>query len=297
MTDKNKPVSLFQRYKKDFDYCEKIIRKHSTSFYAAFSTLPKEKAMSVYAIYAFCRKADDIVDEDSNVEGLERLREELRLFEAGQEVDHPVWRALRVVFTNYQMDISPFYDMITGQKMDLVFEQPETQRDLEVYSYHVAGSVGLMMLPLLTDEPECIKEEAIALGEAMQITNILRDVGEDLRNSRIYLPKEVMQKFGYTKEMLKSQLRNDTFIALWEFEANQAEKAYSRAIRLLPALHEEAKKPLLLSLLFYREILEAVRANDYQCFTQRNHVSKRRKLQLLQEAEEMLRESSLQLSR
>lgn len=132
MINNYKEGILFTKHKKDFEYCEKIIKKHSKTFYAAFSSLPKEKAMSVYAVYAFCRKADDLVDEEFNMEGLIQLEEELRLFEKGEEVDHPLWRALRVVFSTYNMDINPFYDMLTGQKMDLDFKQP-TQTQIIFY--------------------------------------------------------------------------------------------------------------------------------------------------------------------
>lgn len=292
MINKQKLSPMFQTFKEDFQFCEQIIKEHSKSFYAAFSTLPKQKAMSVYAIYPFCRLADDIVDEEANLAKLNQLEEELKLFEQGREVDHPIWRALRVVFSTYKMDINPFYDMITGQKMDLNFTQPQTQKELEEYSYYVAGSVGLMMLPLLTDDIGEIQEEAIALGTAMQITNILRDIGEDLQNNRVYLPVEIMENHGYTSRTLEHKLINDAFINLWEFEASEAEKHYESALRMLPFLNQEAKRPLLLSLLFYREILEAVRESNYQCYTKRNHVSKKRKLQLLQVAEDILMETT-----
>ena len=289
MIKKSKQTELFKKHKADFDYCEKIIKKHSKSFYAAFSTLPKEEAMSVYAIYAFCRLADDIVDETADEKKLGQLRSELELFEKREEPDYPIWRALRVVFDTYEMDIGPFYDMITGQEMDLTFEQPKTQKDLEDYSYYVAGSVGLMLLPLLTPNPKEVKEDAIALGVAMQITNILRDVGEDLENNRVYLPQEVMKEYGYTEEMLQNKEINQTFIDLWEHEAKLAERYYDQSLQLIEKMYEQGKKPLLLSLLFYKEILEAVRLSNYDCFTKRNVVSKRRKLELLKEASSFLR--------
>lgn len=279
---------MFLEHKEDFEYCEQIIKEHSKSFYAAFSTLPKQKAMSVYAIYAFCRRADDIVDEAFDSKRLSRLKEDLNRFEKGEVRDHPVWRALKVVFETYEMDIAPFYDMITGQEKDLSFTQPQTQADLEEYSYYVAGSVGLMLLPLLTDTPKKFQKEAIALGVAMQITNILRDIGEDLENGRIYLPQEVMDTHDYTTDMLENKTINEAFIALWEYEAKIAEAYYEQSLNLVYNMNEEAKKPLLLSLSFYKEIINAVRANGYQCFDQRNVVGKRRKLELLKEADQLL---------
>lgn len=289
MTTTQNSSNLFNEYKEDFAYSEEIIKKHSKTFYAGFSLLPKEEAMSVYAVYAFCRKADDLVDEESNAEGLKKLHEDLKLFEEGNEKDHPVWRALRVVFTTYDMDIAPFYEMIEGQEKDLAFTQPETQEELEDYSYYVASSVGLMLLPLLAKHPEKLKEDAVALGKAMQITNILRDIGEDLENDRIYLPKKVMEKFGYTRDMLERHEINEEFIALWEYEAKKAEAYYEQSLNLLDHLNKEAQKPLYLSLIFYREILEVVRQNNYNCFTKRAVVGKRRKMRLFKQAEKKLK--------
>lgn len=289
MTEKYKLKESFKAHKADFDYCEKIIKKHSKSFYAAFSTLPQQEAMSVYAVYAFCRKADDIVDETANAEELNRLKNELALFEKGEEPDHPVWRALRVVFDTYEINIKPFYDMIKGQEMDLSFEQPQTQEDLEDYSYYVAGSVGLMLLPLLAPRADELTDDAIALGVAMQITNILRDVGEDIDNDRVYLPREVMEQFGYTTEMLQNKELNQAFINLWEHEATLAEEYYEQGMNLIVHMYDYAKKPLLLSLLFYKEILEAVRLSDYNSLTKRNSVSTKRKLSLLREATSFLK--------
>lgn len=289
MTTTQNSSNLFREYKEDFTYCEQIIKKHSKTFYAGFSLLPKEEAMSVYAVYAFCRKADDLVDEEANAEGLKNLKEDLKLFEEGKEKDHPVWRALRVVFSTYDMDIAPFYEMIEGQEIDLSFTQPETQEELEDYSYYVASTVGLMLLPLLSKQPKKLKEDAIALGKAMQITNVLRDVGEDLDNERLYLPKHVMEKFGYTREMLERHDINEEFIALWEYEAEIAEAYYEKSLNLLEGLNKEARKPLYLSLIFYREILEVVRENNYNCFTKRAVVSKRRKMMLLKQADKKLK--------
>lgn len=234
-----------------------------------------------------------MVDEAGNTQGLRIMRKELRLFEAGEKIDHPIWRALRVVFETYEMDITPFYDMIIGQEMDLSFEQPETQEDLETYSYYVAGAVGLMLLPLLTDEPKKVQEDAVALGTAMQLTNILRDVGEDFQNNRVYLPKEVMAKYGYTEKMLEKKERNQAFKNLWEYEAQEAEKYYKQSLNLIDEMNETAKKPLLLSLLYYREILEVVRLNRYNCFSKKTIVGKRRKVELFKQAGDMLKRGVL----
>src|SRR5699024_9646010 len=115
---------------KAYRYCEEIIKEHSKSFYYAFSRLPKEQAKAVYAIYAFCRSADDSVDEvpstKRQIKGIHQLEEALRQFEKGTRLSHPMWIALGDVFDRYPMEFQPFYDQLTGQKMDIQFQQPAT---------------------------------------------------------------------------------------------------------------------------------------------------------------------------
>ncbi|KAB5910035.1 phytoene/squalene synthase family protein, partial [Bifidobacterium adolescentis] len=212
----------FQEYQKDFAYCESIIKKNSKSFYLAFSQLPKRKAQSVYAVYAFCRRADDLIDRDNNQAGLRQLERQLLDFNEGKVLNDPVWRALSVVFDNFPMVTAPFFDMLTGQRKDADFKQPETRKDLEEYCYYVAGSVGLMLLPLLTERPTDLVVPAKKLGEAMQLTNILRDVGEDYQMGRIYLTKEDMTRFGVATTMLKEKQAQTQLVALWESLAKQA---------------------------------------------------------------------------
>lgn len=131
----------FSSQQTDFLACEKIIKHHSKTFYFAFSKLPKEQAQSIYAIYTFCRVADDTVDEEKDAQKLQQLFQELESFEAGSVPNHPMWLALEAVFSEFPMDIRPFYDMLIGQRIDLNFQQPKTQQELLDYAYYVAGSV------------------------------------------------------------------------------------------------------------------------------------------------------------
>ncbi|MDG0792191.1 squalene/phytoene synthase family protein [Cohnella ginsengisoli] len=263
----------------DFAYCEAIIKKHSKSFYYAFSQLPPEKAKAVYAIYAFCRTADDCADSnglpEQKLASLQRLKEELDGFRKGSEADHPLWRALRHVFTEYDMDIGPFYDQLAGQFMDLEFSSPKDMRALESYSYHVAGSVGLMLLPVLASKAEDdLRPSAVKLGIAMQITNILRDVGEDLQQKqRIYLPEEEMARFRYSPADLRQGVINENFVRLWERLANHAEALYDQFHGSLDAFDADSKRPLALSVGLYRAILDAVRESGHDCFSKRNYVT------------------------
>lgn len=257
----------------DFEYCEEIIRRHSLSFYTAFSALPAQKARSVYAIYAFCRLADDCIDERQNLAELQQLERELERFFEGHTPDTPVWRALRVVFNSFDMDPWAFRAMIDGQKKDYTFSQPQTQNDLEAYCYLVAGSVGLMLLPVLSSLHRTWRQQAVHLGVAMQLTNILRDVGEDYQRGRVYFPAECMEKYGYTMEDLASQTVDKRFKALWEHQAKRAEELYLSFEKAIPLLDDDSVVPVLSASRLYGGILQAVRGNEYNCFTKRAIVS------------------------
>lgn len=271
----------------DFAYCEAIIKKYSTSFYYAFSQLPQEKASAVYAIYAFCRTADDIVDShtphvDKRAE-LNRMKEELDLFAREEEVSHPLWRALRHVFTSYpKLEVQPFYDQLTGQFMDLNFSSPATLDELERYSYYVAGSVGLMLLPIIASGATAdLHDVAIELGIAMQLTNILRDIGEDWHTKqRIYLPTEELLRYGYTRDNLLAGIIDTSFIELWENIASRAEALYEGFYNHIELFDQDSRLPLQLSARLYSGILDAVRSNDYDCLSKRSYVTKTRMTQI-----------------
>lgn len=280
----NKQIYTFSSQQADFAVCEKSIKKHSKTFYFAFSQLPKEQAQSIFAIYAFCRTADDIVDLTKNSDELARLYEKLEAFEQGEIPDEPIFRALAVVFDHYEMEIQPFYDMLNGQAKDLEFKQPNTLADLQEYAYYVAGSVGLMLLPILSKHAPEIQEPAKKLGEAMQITNILRDIGEDYRMGRIYLPQEMMTQFHVCNADLGADRPNSQLIELWEYLAQIAEQAYDESLDMLPLIEPAARKPLYLAAVVYREILTEIRTHQYQMLTKRQAVGRIRKLELFHQA-------------
>lgn len=291
-TGKDSLSPLFKEHLSDFDYCEAIIKEQSKSFYSAFSRLPREKALSVYAIYAFCRTADDSIDIYHDKNRLAQLKQELTEFQAGKVPDKPIWRALNVVFRTYPMDVVPFYEMLEGQEMDIDFQQPQTQKELEAYCYYVAGTVGMMLLPLLSKKADSIREQAKSLGTAMQLTNILRDVGEDYEADRIYFPTQEMAANQLTEIELARAKISSNFIALWEFEAQRAEELYEFSLTMLPVIDADCREPLLLALYLYRDILAVIRENDYECFTQRHYVPKERRLLLYYQVKKALKKLS-----
>ncbi|MFJ7754043.1 phytoene/squalene synthase family protein [Peribacillus muralis] len=274
---------------KDYRYCEDIIKQNSKSFYFAFLGLPKEKANAVYAIYAFCRIADDSVDlgghRSEKINALNRIKQELSLFQANKEMDQPLWRALRDVFTRYEMDIQPFFDQLNGQRRDIDFTIPQTMVEVEEYSYYVAGTVGLMLLPIIASESkQDLTQQAISLGVAMQITNILRDVGEDYRkNDRIYLPLSEMKSESYTEEDIKKAIISIGFIRIWEKMARRAEELFDEFQEGVHYFDKDSQFQVLLSARLYRGILNAVRDNKYDCLLKRNFISPEEMEQIQQE--------------
>lgn len=281
----------FEYHAQDFAWCEQVIKRNSKSFYRAFSVLPYEKRESVYAVYAFCRAADDSVDVHASRARLDSLHNHLVLFLAGSVPDEPLWRALAVAFDRFDFERQPFFDMLEGQRRDLLFNQPDTMNDLEEYGYYVAGSVGLMLLPLLharTKASTTLRESAVALGVAMQLTNILRDVGEDWDNGRVYLPRTVLDEAGYPASALATHEVNASFVHAWEAVAHRSEELYRPMERNVFELDDDSRLATLTSLFLYRGILDQVRADDYACFRQRSRVPHGKSLQLVAAARSLL---------
>ncbi|RLQ97232.1 phytoene/squalene synthase family protein [Falsibacillus albus] len=267
-----------------YQICEGIIRKHSKTFFKAFSLLPREKKNAVWAIYAFCRKVDDIVDEGLYPEkGLLAFEAEFHAFmNHCFSTDDPLWVALHDVFSNYHMDRSAFLAMIKGQKMDLEGRRYQDVSSLLDYSYHVASSVGLMLLPVLAPErQDQLKQDAIHLGYAMQITNILRDVGEDLEKGRCYLPAELMDKHHYSMSDLHLHRMNSSFIAVWEELAVKAERYYELALSTMHLYPLDSRIPVKGAALLYRAILDQIRISQYEVFKEKQSVSNEEKTKIM----------------
>ena len=279
----------------DYRLCQSLIKQHSKSFYYAFSTLPRTDANAVYAIYAFCRIADDAIDQADDAEtggaNLRQLKAELDAFVSGNVPQAPMWRALGDVVERYDIDEAMLYAQIRGQEMDVHFEQPKEMDDLIHYSSHVAGSVGKLLLPILSDDlSEERKANAEKLGIAMQITNILRDIGEDIRDhGRVYIPASLLNEYGCSMTQLKAQKIDQAFMDVWEHLAKEAEALYDDFRKEILHYKEDSQLPLLVSLSVYREILNEVRSNDYDCFSKRNAVSMARKMKIRNEEIQFLK--------
>ena len=273
----------------DLNWCETLIQNNSSSFYRAFRKLPRQEAQAVFAIYAFCRIADDAIDVDNNPALVRAMAEKLLAFEAGETPDEPMWRALRWAFDSFPLQIRPFQEMLIGQLQDVEFQQPKSFNDLLDYCYLVAGTVGLMLCPLRA-KPVTIETEklSVELGIAMQLTNILRDVGTDYRLKRIYLPEDLMIALGVSPEDLVGPEPTPELIRLWEHLAGEAEGRYRRISANLDVFDKTARLPVLLSLLYYSKIINRCRKARYRLLDRRIYVPKWEKLLLFVSANRQL---------
>lgn len=251
--------------------CASIIQKNSQSFYAAFKDLPKAKRNAVFAVYAFCRAADDAVDLANDRSQLDRLENWIDHWTDEVNLDDAIQVALHDAVVRFNLDPVPFKEQLHGQRLDLNFKQPQTDEELFRYCYYVASTVGLMLLPILATKNHTeLRQEAIDLGIAMQLTNILRDVGEDSRNERCYLPQSRMTPA--IQQAVDSSCVTPEFIALWESLAKIAEEHYDRGLRSLHQYDEDSILALAKSAVYYKGILNAVRQANYNCLTQRAYV-------------------------
>ncbi|MBD2480519.1 MULTISPECIES: 15-cis-phytoene synthase CrtB [Planktothrix] len=279
-----------------YELCRQVTAEYAKTFYLGTQLMPEAKRRAIWAIYVWCRRTDELVDgpmaATTTEETLDRWEEHLEALFAGHPRDD-VDVAMVDTLGRFPLDIQPFRDMIAGQRMDLYRNRYQTFEELELYCYRVAGTVGLMSTavmgvapPVITPwnpNPEIIipNQEAIALGIANQLTNILRDVGEDARRGRIYLPLDDLALFNYTEEDLFKGIVDDRWQELMRFEIQRARKFYAEAEKGISVLSEEIRWPVWTALVLYRQILDEIERNEYDVFSKRAYVPKWRKMMAL----------------
>lgn len=266
----------------DLKSCEEMIRQGSSSFYYAFSWLPSPQKEAVHVIYAFCRLIDDSVDEPE--QSPYSIRELQSKFAALELADgHFIWPSLRWLFHEFPaLSKAPFQRQMDGQTYDLTFTRYSTMRELEHYCYLVAGTVGEMLLPVLKGEhSELIRHSGIALGKGMQIVNIMRDIGEDSRRGRRYIPLELMARHGYTEQELEDGVINANFENMMEELRLLAEQWFATGLGDLDEYPERSAFTVELAATFYAGIMDVIRDNRYDVFTQRAIVSDEQKVMML----------------
>lgn len=280
-----------------YELCREVTANFAKTFYLGTLLMPEDKRRGIWAIYVWCRRTDELVDgpqaKFTNNDTLDDWETELEaIFNGDPSNDMDV--ALIDTIERFDLDIQPFRDMIDGQRMDLYRSRYETFEELKLYCYRVAGTVGLMSASVMGLKPfdDDLQapwvnpygnhqndpiEQAIALGIANQLTNILRDVGEDRMRQRIYLPLEDLALFDYTQEDLFNGVIDDRWRSLMKFQIARARTFFAQAEDGVRALENDARWPVWTALVLYRQILDVIEKNHYDVFNQRAYVPRAKK--------------------
>jgi phytoene synthase len=263
------------------EYCQQKAAASGSSFYYSFMFLPPPQRKAITALYAFCREVDDVVDEatDAGVASakLAWWRGEIHAAFAGSP-QHPVALALKPVVSAYTLREAHFQAVIDGMAMDLERNRYLDFAELESYCHKVAGVVGLMSAEIFGYTNPVTRQYAHDLGIAFQLTNIVRDVGEDARRGRIYLPQEDLARHGVTAASILQREGGPAFRALMADEVRRARACYDRALGALPAEDREAQRPGLIMAAIYRALLDEIARDDYAVLDHRIALTPVRKL-------------------
>jgi phytoene synthase len=261
--------------KQSYEFCDDIARTQAKNFYYSFRLLPTDRRLSMCALYAFMRQTDDIADEPDVVEAktaaLKAWRIELGDALTGHSTNWPGFAALRDTVSRHRVDLNHLNEVIDGVEMDLETKSFETFHDLYAYCYRVASAVGLCCLSIWGYTSQNGRAEAMgeACGIALQLTNILRDVQEDARNGRVYLPQEDLRRYGVTINDLLADQTSEAARALFKFEADRAYLYYQEASKLA-RLVEPIGRPVLGAIVgIYRSLLDEIVRRDYNVLSGR----------------------------
>ena len=263
------------------EYSKDKAASSGSSFYYSFLFLTPERRRAITALYAFCREVDDIVDEteDPQIAGtkLAWWRNEIANLFAGRP-QHPVARALEPALAPFNITAIRLNEIIDGMQMDLNQSRYLDFKGLETYCYHVAGVVGLLAAGIFGYRNPRTLEYAKTLGIAFQLTNIIRDVGDDARRNRIYLPMDELKRFEVPASDIINAKYSDGFTRLMRFQAARARSYYAAAFAALPAEDRRDQRAGLIMAAIYRTVLEEVEADGFKVLTQRTSLTPMRKL-------------------
>ena len=256
-------------------HCAKLTEASGSNFYLAFLPMPIDRREGIFAVYAFCRVVDDIVDEpEAGVEPrreLDRWRERVRRITRGEALaqdEHPVAIGLEVTHSRFPLREDDLLAVIDGVEMDLDLRRYETSDMLALYCERVAGRVGCLCLPVFGAGDEA-RPYALVLGRAFQLTNILRDVPRDAAIGRLYLPLDTLALHGAREEDVRAGHRTPEVVAAMRAVGDEARGLFERADLLLPADERDILYPALIMSAIYRRVLEQLRALDFDCWSDR----------------------------
>lgn len=248
-------------------YCQEKAAASGSSFYYSFLFLPKPRREAITALYAFCREVDDIADECTDFQvartKLNWWRAEIDNLYQGQP-QHPVTKALAPAVAAYDLSAEHFHEIIDGMEMDLEYNRYQDFKQLQLYCYRVASVVGLLSASIFGYRNRDTLKYAHDLGMAFQLTNIIRDVGEDARRNRIYLPLDELTRFGVLEDDILHSRESEQVRQLLEFQIERAESFYDRALNALPAEDRKQQRTGLIMTAIYRTLLREIKAGGAQ---------------------------------
>jgi phytoene synthase len=269
--------------RRSYGYCERLSRRQAGNFYPAFRVLPGPQRQAMCALYAFLRIADDLSDEPGEPADKRRAlagwRQGLDRALRG-DYGHALHSALHDTVVRYAIPREYLEAALDGVEMDLAPVRYPTFADLRLYCYRVASAVGLACIHVWGFTGEQARAHAESAGIAFQLTNILRDLGEDAGRGRVYLPAEDLERFGYDPERLRRGERDEHFRALMRFQVERARGFYEAGWQLLPLLRPAGRAVFLVMARTYRGLLDAIERRDYDVFSSRVRLSRWRKLWL-----------------
>ncbi|XVF16777.1 hypothetical protein REPUB_Repub10bG0061500 [Reevesia pubescens] len=269
-----------------YDRCGEVCAEYAKTFYLGTLLMTPERRRAVWAIYVWCRRTDELVDGPNashiTPRALDRWEKRLDDLFEGRPYDM-LDAALSDTVSKYPVDIQPFKDMIEGMRLDLRKSRYKNFDELYLYCYYVAGTVGLMSVPVMGIAPESkastesVYNAALALGIANQLTNILRDVGEDAGRGRVYLPQDELARAGLSDDDIFRGQVTDKWKFFMKDQIKRARMFFDEAEKGVTELNAASRWPVWASLLLYRQILDAIEENDYNNFTKRAYVGKAKK--------------------
>lgn len=270
----------------DFKFVEDSIRKGSKTFHFASRFIGKDRRNAFYAIYAFCRHTDNLVDDNERNPRLQELlirdwkKRFLEAYNRGYSTD-PILNPFVFIMKKYGIPLRYPLELIRGVRMDIRKKEYGTFKELRRYCFRVASVVGLMLMYVMGIENlQKAKKYAIKLGIAMQLTNILRDVGEDARMGRVYFPMDELAQFGLAISDILLLRKTAALIEFLKFQVRRARAYYDEAMKGLTMVHKEVRLVIALALNLYREILSVIEENGYEVFSRRAYVNTFRKVVL-----------------
>ena len=263
------------------EYCQNKAARSGSSFYYSFLFLPAEKRRAIMALYAFCREVGDIADEvqDTSVARFKLAwwRTEIANVFAGNP-QHPIGKALLPAVRQLDLNADRFNEIIDGMEMDLSYHRYPDFKTLELYCYRVAAVVGQLSAIIFGHTDNQTLLYAHDLGMAFQLTNIIRDVGEDARRNRIYLPQDELRRFDVSVADVLNGVQSDNFRELMTFQAERAKTFYTRAFAELPAADRKTQRAGLIMAAIYRTLLDEIERDGFKVLNQRVALTPLRKL-------------------